>query len=652
MQNGLKRVSPWVLVAALSSCHERPLGGVSDAVSARPSEVDFGAVALGASTSVTVEFEGRGALSLELSAPFSAHPSTLSAPAEAVITFRPEAVGPRSIDLTLPGGARLRLAGVGVAAGACESTKPCVSRTWSAREGRCVELAKRDGEACEQVCLEVGHCVSGQCVGRTPSCDDANACTADSCDSKLGCTHATIGCAPASSPCLAPSCDPSAGCTLAPVIDGTRCGPRDCATAHVCVAGTCVTRAVPDGAPCGGATTCRAEGVCQGGACLLPPPHKLQLAWRRQLSSIGGLIFPSLEDASGNLYWLEEYRRLVSVTPAGVVRFEVPVGISVNQVEGPNDTVILAGDLIILSHHQDRFLEARRQSDGSLVWQRSFPLVDSWPRNITDLAWAGADLFVVSFDSPLSHQRAGLTVLSCIELASGTIRWERSTGGSSEIPTAAYFIAPTVAVDSLGPVVGTAYGEHQDSAQGRFQMIAYTTEGDVRWARSSLERVISSIDDRVFFRSAFSLGWVTPDGGTQLVPSSIPSAPDRPVPLLTDAGVVIGAIDSVPNVFFLAEHTNWRILSSFRPSAYFARPVTPPVLAANGLISFVANDWNVLGVEEPVVVETNPTTGAISKCAFELDPFSTFDTLSAAVELPGLIVFSDRSKSRVWAFRR
>ncbi len=81
------------------------------------------------------------------------------------------------------------------------------------------------------------------------ACDDANACTLDTCDPKAGCKHTEAPLAvlcPDGGDCLQPSCDVAEGfCRYAPVKDGTACGDGK-ACNQQCVRGNCIAGGVLD----------------------------------------------------------------------------------------------------------------------------------------------------------------------------------------------------------------------------------------------------------------------------------------------------------------------------------------------------------------------------------------------------------------------
>jgi hypothetical protein len=93
----------------------------------------------------------------------------------------------------------------------CADDNPCTADACDDLDG-CRHTLRPDGAACSDgsVCTTVDRCQDGTCVGTEPkSCDDGNACSADSCGPELGCQHLLLP-------------------------DGTVCG-----TDKTCRAGTC-----------------------------------------------------------------------------------------------------------------------------------------------------------------------------------------------------------------------------------------------------------------------------------------------------------------------------------------------------------------------------------------------------------------------------
>jgi hypothetical protein len=212
----------------------------------------------------------------------------------------------------------------------CDDNNPCTAD--SCGPGGCMHApvatgtSCSDGNACNgaETCNATGMCVGGAAL----SCDDANPCTADTCDASAGCQHAnaiagtacgdgdpcngaeacdgTGACAAGTAltcddgnPCTVDACTAGVGCTTTPVIAGTTCSDGDmcngvetCDAAGACRSGTalscsdgnpctidtcdaatgCHHANAPSGSDCGdgnacnGAETCDASGACVAGA--------------------------------------------------------------------------------------------------------------------------------------------------------------------------------------------------------------------------------------------------------------------------------------------------------------------------------------------------------------------------------------------------
>ncbi len=105
--------------------------------------------------------------------------------------------------------------------------------------------------------------------GASIVCDDADACTSDSCDAVLGCRHAVLSCDDGDACNGLEACLPAIGCVTGPPLgcsDGDACnGVETCNASSGCVFGIPVDCAVPG--------PCREAGICQAasGLCLYPP---------------------------------------------------------------------------------------------------------------------------------------------------------------------------------------------------------------------------------------------------------------------------------------------------------------------------------------------------------------------------------------------
>ena len=147
----------------------------------------------------------------------------------------------------------------------CDATKDnaCTKNTCDPDKGTCAIVFYNAGTKCTgDKCLDNAQCDGiGACKGVTKDCDDNNACTTDSCDSKVGCKHVAVG--------DGATCD-----------DGSKCTPTDTCKAGKCVGdtNTCTctldSQCAPfdDGNLCNGTLTCQASNVA--GVKLCQPDNK------------------------------------------------------------------------------------------------------------------------------------------------------------------------------------------------------------------------------------------------------------------------------------------------------------------------------------------------------------------------------------------
>ncbi len=141
-------------------------------------------------------------------------------------------------------------------------------------------------------------CVAGTCVHTPITCDDNNACTIDSCIPTLGCLHPQRVCND-NNPCTTDSCNPSTGCIFTPVANGTSCSDGNlCNGAETCLNGTCTAGTpincndnnpctvdlctpptgvcfyppVTNGTSCSDGNLCNGAETCQSGICMAGTP--------------------------------------------------------------------------------------------------------------------------------------------------------------------------------------------------------------------------------------------------------------------------------------------------------------------------------------------------------------------------------------------
>ena len=153
----------------------------------------------------------------------------------------------------------------------CSSEDPCVvAKCDLTRDGKCVYNAKAAGAPCDDGdgCTVDATCVSGNCTGKPANCDDQNACTSDSCTKAIGCQHA-----PAND---GAACNDGNGCTQGGGCQGGVCKagtPVSCDDADPCTTDTCDSQSgkcahVPNSQPCDDGNACTQSDTCAGGACV------------------------------------------------------------------------------------------------------------------------------------------------------------------------------------------------------------------------------------------------------------------------------------------------------------------------------------------------------------------------------------------------
>ncbi len=178
----------------------------------------------------------------------------------------------------------------------CNDGNPCTIDTCNA-QGGCV-AKNGDGIGCDDgnPCTQADKCKGGSCAAGAPKlCDDGNACTADLCDPKAGCTakpadgkacedgdKCTTGdnckagkCAPGQgnacddgNPCTKDGCDIVKGCTHGP-IDGGACNDGSaCTIGDNCKSGLCVG---PKPIVCDDGSDCTSDFCDAKGGCFFPP---------------------------------------------------------------------------------------------------------------------------------------------------------------------------------------------------------------------------------------------------------------------------------------------------------------------------------------------------------------------------------------------
>lgn len=371
-----------LVALSLVACDAR-LQRVSADLVVEPGALAFPATAIGDTRTlpVTLRNASRAPLKLHVSsgAPFALELDVELSGGESrevPVPFAPAAEGAAVGVLVVSGDmqAAVALTGDAVPPVQCSTSEPCRRVRRDPATNSCVEENVADGSACasRNACLASGVCVGGVCAGTPVSCDDHDACTVDACEPGGGCQHFTALCPAPADTCHVARCDPQTGCASEPAPDGTACGPSDCTTAHVCMAGTCRALAVPDGYACGEASPCQAKGRCSAGACNQPAATSLQLSWSHPMP-YNGVDFRGVVDSSGNLYWVEcEAVRgmnpceLVSYSPDGLRRFGVTIP-TLTAITGV--THLAAGGRIFVAGRGASV--AAFSENGALLWTKN-----------------------------------------------------------------------------------------------------------------------------------------------------------------------------------------------------------------------------------------------------------------------------------------
>jgi hypothetical protein len=154
----------------------------------------------------------------------------------------------------------------------CDDANPCTQDACDSGKG-CTHLALPDATTCSDAnaCKAATTCSGGKCAsGVAMDCDDGTACTKDACDPKLGCVWT-----PLAGPCedgdkctAGDACQPNGLCGKGqPVNPATMCDDGNFCTADACDSKVgCVHLATA--ATCSDGSPCTSGEACQGGACV------------------------------------------------------------------------------------------------------------------------------------------------------------------------------------------------------------------------------------------------------------------------------------------------------------------------------------------------------------------------------------------------
>ncbi|MCC6874048.1 MAG: lamin tail domain-containing protein [Sandaracinaceae bacterium] len=167
---------------------------------------------------------------------------------------------------------------------ACDDGDQCTSDSCVPATG-CANVVMA-GASCADgnACTEGDTCdASGACAGTALDCDDANPCTADACDMAAGCMSTPtpgVACADADLCNGNEVCDATGACMAGTALDcddANACTIDSCAAASGCAHDPDEGASCDDGDPCTSGETCDATGACGGGTsvpmCDAGPPE-------------------------------------------------------------------------------------------------------------------------------------------------------------------------------------------------------------------------------------------------------------------------------------------------------------------------------------------------------------------------------------------
>ena len=153
------------------------------------------------------------------------------------------------------------------AASDCDDADACTKDTCDAKKG-CTFNAL-DAGPCDDgdICSAGDQCAKGQCVGTTKDCTDSSPCTNDACDPKTGCVYLPSG---------ATSCDDGDLCTVGDFCLQTLCLPGSkvlsCDDGNPCTQDACdakqgCVQKAQDGGKCDDGDGCTKFDACSAGSC-------------------------------------------------------------------------------------------------------------------------------------------------------------------------------------------------------------------------------------------------------------------------------------------------------------------------------------------------------------------------------------------------
>jgi hypothetical protein len=178
----------------------------------------------------------------------------------------------------------------------CNDANPCTTDSCDPEVG-CLHILNEQPCNDQDVCTINDHCHLGECIGGGQlACSDSNPCTADSCHPDNGCQFL---------PADDGDCDDGTECTLGDHCVNGLCVPTgflDCTDANFCTDDSCDDKLgcfyPHNSLPCDDDNACTANDICGGGVCAGPDPvvcNDGNLCTDDSCSSISGCVFADNE---------------------------------------------------------------------------------------------------------------------------------------------------------------------------------------------------------------------------------------------------------------------------------------------------------------------------------------------------------------------
>ncbi len=159
----------------------------------------------------------------------------------------------------------------------CNDSNPCTVDQCDPKSGGCnFKTLPKDASPCDadgSACTDNDACSNGSCIaGKVLNCDDANVCTSEFCDPKIGCTatQLSVACDADGSLCTAGDKCTGGKCVVGPL---TTCNDNQLCTKDSCnpKSGQCAYDVIAgNGTPCDSdGSVCTENDACAGGKCVI-----------------------------------------------------------------------------------------------------------------------------------------------------------------------------------------------------------------------------------------------------------------------------------------------------------------------------------------------------------------------------------------------